>query len=344
MLKTPLISELDGYLNESGTINTKRLQVILDEMAEWEREIFEKEYADMNWYKGKQAKHVKEMESARKRSKFGTFSFANSSRMEPAYACFAVLTKPQREIFDKVKEFVLEHRSPSSAAHAKRARLTMPNLFPARERQFINKLADDLHLSLTWDEYDEDDQNLVTWRFPGELEEPLPEPESNGKKGEDVEAEVEAEAEADGEDEDEWEDEDDEESRAAVDRVLAKYEKAKVVEDDKEGDFDARYEMSVKEKMDEWKRNYYKVCWSLNSARWMSLAHHGQPGLKGKLEISYDDPEEMHALVYRYIEGMQWVMHYYYSGVASWSWFYNYHYAPRISGMSLPSHHPILQC
>lgn len=277
------LPSLDGYLNESGVINMKRLQVILDEMADWEREIFEKEYADLNWYKGKQAKHVKEMEVARKRNKL-------------------VLTRPQREIFDKVKEFVLEHRNPSSPERANRTRLAMPNLFPARERQFINKLAEDLHLSLTWDEYDDEDQNLVTWRFPGELEEPLPEGQGNGTP----------EAAAEGDDE-EWEDEDDEESRAAVDRVLAKYEKAKVQEDDKEGDFDARYELSVKEKMDEWKRNYYR----------------------GKLEISYDDPDQMHALVYRYVEGMQWVMHYYYSGVASWSWFYDYHYAPRISGLLL---------
>ena len=31
------------------------------------------------------------------------------------------------------------------------------------------------------------------------------------------------------------------------------------MEDDKEGDFDARYELSIKEKMDEWKRGYYRV-------------------------------------------------------------------------------------
>lgn len=47
--------------------------MILDEMAEWEREVFEKEYANVNWFKGKQAKHVKEMEMGRKRSQLGTF-------------------------------------------------------------------------------------------------------------------------------------------------------------------------------------------------------------------------------------------------------------------------------
>ncbi|KAI0649009.1 exonuclease II [Trametes meyenii] len=275
------LPSLDGYINENGVINTKRLQVILDEMAEWEREIFEKEYADLNWFKGKQTKHVKEMEMGRKHSKL-------------------VLTSSQRRIFDQVKSFVLERRKLSAAEQSSQGPLTMPNDFPARDRQFINRLADDLHLSITWDEYDDDDQNLITWRFPGELEEPLPE---DGKSV--------AEDEADGDGDEEWEDEDDEEARAAVDRVLNKYQKAKVMEDDKEGDFDARYEMSIKEKMDEWKRTYYK----------------------GKLEISYDNPQELGDLVYRYVEGLQWVMYYYYSGVASWSWFYNYHYAPRISDL-----------
>jgi 5'-3' exoribonuclease 1 len=60
-------------MNESGTINTKRLQLVLDEMAQWEKEVFEKEYADMNWYKGKQAKHVKEMELGQRRSKLGAY-------------------------------------------------------------------------------------------------------------------------------------------------------------------------------------------------------------------------------------------------------------------------------
>lgn len=57
----------------------QRLQVILDEMELWEREIFKKEYADVNWYKNKQAKHVNNVELARKRKKLGTRSTSSSS-------------------------------------------------------------------------------------------------------------------------------------------------------------------------------------------------------------------------------------------------------------------------
>ena len=164
-------------------------------------------------------------------------------------SCVSVLTSSQRAIFNQVKAFVLEHRSPGSVEHQRKSRLTMPNTIPAADRKFVTDLADDLHLSITWDEYDDDDQNLITWRFPGELEELVPENGGSDDKGGEQ-----------GDDDEAWEDEEDEESRAAVDRVLQKYEKAKVKEDDKEGDFDARYEQSVKEKMDEWKRGYYKVC------------------------------------------------------------------------------------
>lgn len=198
----------------------------------------------------------------------------------------------------------------------------MVNNFPAREREFIKRLAEDLHLHLTWDEYDEQDQNLVVWCFPGaDLEPPLTEAQiaDDGEENDDDED--------DDDDDDGWEDEDDEESTAAVDRVLKKYEKAEVAEDDKEGDFDVRYELSVKEKMDEWKRGYYTV-----GIFHVRCQRNELTPFQSKLEFSYDDPEQMHNLTYRYVEGLQWVMHYYYSGVASWSWFYNYHYAPRISG------------
>jgi len=36
-----------------------------------------------------------------------------------------------------------------------------------RDRTFITKLSDDLHLNVSWDEYDDQDQNLATWRLPG---------------------------------------------------------------------------------------------------------------------------------------------------------------------------------
>jgi 5'-3' exoribonuclease 1 len=53
---------------------------------------------------------------------------------------------------------------------------------------------------------------------------------------------------------------------------------------------------------------------------------------QGKLGFPFKDEQELSDLIFKYVEGLQWVMHYYYSGVASWSWFYNYHYVPRISG------------
>jgi 5'-3' exoribonuclease 1 len=38
-------------------------------------------------------------------------------------------------------------------------------------------------------------------------------------------------------------------------------------------------------------------------------------------------------MLYRYLEGMQWVLFYYYKGAQHWRWYYPYHYAPMISDL-----------
>jgi len=55
-------------LNENGLINTQRLQVVLDELALTENEAFEKENLDINWFKGKQSKHVQAIEDSRRKA------------------------------------------------------------------------------------------------------------------------------------------------------------------------------------------------------------------------------------------------------------------------------------
>ena len=144
------------------------------------------------------------------------------------------MTPPQRMIFDQVKEFVLENRSISSS-ELRGAELSIPNTFSAGERAFLADLALDLHLTLSWDEYDEEDRNLVVLRFPGALESPLEEQDSDSDSQDDAEA------------------------TAAVDRVLRKYDKAKMLMENAEDNFDSREELRLKRKMDDWKRAYYLV-------------------------------------------------------------------------------------
>ncbi|KAL9624273.1 MAG: hypothetical protein Q9160_001520 [Pyrenula sp. 1 TL-2023] len=103
-------------------------------------------------------------------------------------------------------------------------------------------------------------------------------------------------------------DSDDSEAQLALTRVLKRYDNAKVEEATREqaaADLRAQYDR----KFMQWKDEYYR----------------------SKFQWGLDDEKSMRALTENYVQGLQWVLFYYYRGVASWPWFYQYHYSPMIS-------------
>lgn len=53
-----------------------------------------------------------------------------------------------------------------------------------------------------------------------------------------------------------------------------------------------------------------------------------------KLGIHKHDSAGRRQVAASFIEGLHWVLEYYYRGVASWTWFFPYHFAPMISDMT----------
>ncbi len=90
--------------------------------------------------------------------------------------------------------------------------------------------------------------------------------------------------------------------------VIRKYDNAKIVDVTAQG-AEAQKEIREAKMYDQWKDKYYE----------------------GKFEWKRDNEVELTKLAENYVQGLQWVLFYYYKGVASWSWFYHYHYAPMIS-------------
>ncbi|RYP42367.1 hypothetical protein DL767_000289 [Monosporascus sp. MG133] len=105
------------------------------------------------------------------------------------------------------------------------------------------------------------------------------------------------------------EEEEEEEGHLALLRVTKRYDKAQVVDVSAE-EAQASMQAKYKEKFLEWKEKYY-----------------GE-----KFEWTPENKvTELRKLCENYVQGLQWVLYYYYRGVASWPWFYGYHYSPMIS-------------
>jgi 5'-3' exoribonuclease 1 len=114
-----------------------------------------------------------------------------------------------------------------------------------------------------------------------------------------------------GQDEDGDEEEEEEEGNLAAFRVIKSYDKALVVDVSPE-DAQHSYEQLYNDKYTGWKTKYYLQ----KFPEWAPE----------KYQTEQTD------LCQNYVQGLQWVLFYYYRGIASWPWFYGYHYAPLISG------------
>lgn len=245
-----VLPKMGGYINEQGVINVQRLGMLVTALSAVEYRFFEAENSDAQWIKSKKDPSIDYSTSQQKKE--------------------LTLTPAQKEILKTVKKYVL-NRSDKTCEP-----LDLPPILPARDRAFVEQLADELRLP--WSSIDNENGD----RF---MRLTLPPTQCDS------------------------DDEEDEEASVAVQRIIRKYEKAKVQEMTPE-----EAQKSAQEKYDakflEWKDNYYRT----------------------KFGWGLDNKEEMKKLAQNYVQGLQWVLFYYYRGIASWPWFFQYHYAPMISG------------
>jgi 5'-3' exoribonuclease 1 len=219
-----VLPKAGGYINEDGNLHTARLAMILSELSQFEQEHFEQEFADASWYKGKQ-------EKAKKKAKV-------TPKMKANFA----LTPSQRIMFEKVKAFIQDQQLAPSRSPRE---VFLGSTSSTSDRTFLQDLARDLGLEVSFDEYDpEEDAPAISISTSSALD-------------------------AMGEEE---------ESKAAIKRVLAKYDKAKTVEGT-EGSSDEEDEMNqrMKDKIVQWKKTYYRE----------------------KMGLDYDSQEDMSTLAFR---------------------------------------------
>ena len=259
-----LLLHTDGYINENGTINLKRLSLWLNYLSEFELENFEKQDVDVEWF-NKKLENVS-LSGERKRKRSGKL----------------LILKEQKKLVGLIKPWLMETASHTVAElnelenASKLKSLRLPHDETVKNLDFIKELALEcgfliIH-SKSEDTYDArlDIDGLSPYENAEEYEERIND----------------------------------------LRKTIKRYQSAILVEteellQDTKDIYDTKF-------MD-WKDKYYK----------------------DKLKFSINDTDKLVEMTSHYVEGLQWVLYYYYRGVPSWNWFYKYHYSPRISDISV---------
>lgn len=258
------LAESDGYINENGTINLKRLSIWLRHLSEFELENFEKLNVDVDWFN--QRLEDISITGGKRRERMGKL----------------LILKDQKKLVGMIKPWLMEYSTRKVSDliqlenEGKLPLLSLPAEEVSKHLDFIKQFALEVGLIIV-----------------------------HSKSKDTYEAKLDIDGMSPYET-----DEEHEERINDIRKSVKKYQSANLFETEdllKESRdiYDAKFM--------KWKDQYYQE----------------------KFKFSIHDKEEMVNLTEHYIEGLQWVLYYYYRGCPSWSWYYRYHYAPRISDISI---------
>ena len=255
----------DGYINENGKINLKRLNIYFKKLSNFEFENFEKKEVDVEWF-NKKLNDVS-ISGEKKRQQLGKL----------------IILKDQKKLVGSIKPWLMEWASqPIETLLSLENEGKLPTLK-------LNK--DDVENNLDFiKEFALQAGFLII----------------HSKSNDTYEAKIDVDGIIPTESEEERNDRINE-----LRKTIKEYQSAELIESEEVLN---ETKSVYSHKFEDWKDNYYK----------------------SKLHFSIkEDKEELLKLTTHYVEGLQWVLYYYYRGVPSWNWFYKYHYAPRISDISL---------
>ncbi|CAK9779952.1 unnamed protein product [Cutaneotrichosporon oleaginosum] len=352
------LPRMGGYLTNHGKVNLDRAQIILEGLASREDSIFQKRKEDEDRQKSRE-KHRRKQEHDRQDRENGVQSdrgsmqndrgtmqlngqdyvavapadTARGGRLHPSLPTRpgfdTEVAEPAKPAFKPGKKLTYQQQAESLKAGL--AAMSGSNADIVKNRKAIRmanmSAADKLRAELEGDD------------APGEAsqeepqDEPMEETAENGDEGPDLDNEEDAD-----EDEDE-EEEDDEDVPAGSKRKKSgrtgrqrKAIKLDGEEDDEEEEADDDDEAPPNPGDEHVSKKKLKVNPD-GTVDYEDTVRLWEPGYREryyrqKFGVELSDTKFISEITRSYMEGLCWVLEYYYQGVPAWDWFYPYHYAP----------------